>query len=266
MNIAGKHAEYHKLVYEVRYDFGYVYLDRCGITSNRIAQNYPNWIFNPQGANPQQAPLVHALSGIRLNLGPLKYDFSLDQRLNADAAITKSDVEDFIDQVEGLTAIIHDELELSKFRREGFRVWYIFPTASDEESRDWTNRLGSVSLGDRVTKAFSAKLESLGYTIVIESEERKFRISLNPVERTEQLDLGNESLRQLPRTLPKDQREHLLKQLGQKHRLLVSPGFAVMVDVDAYIEDPLAIDPRDFINESLKAIEDGLPRALVKGA
>jgi hypothetical protein len=101
--------------------------------------------------------------------------------------------------------------------------------------------------------------------MVIDGEERKFRISVNAVERTEKLDVGSEFLRQLPRNLPKKQREHLLAQLQAKRRLLLNPQSAVMIDVDAYIEDPIEIAPTDFITESLKTIERALPIALSGG-
>jgi hypothetical protein len=265
MNILGRPALYHKLVYEVRYDQGFVYLDRCGTTANRIVQNYPEWIPNTQNINPQQAPFVHALTGIQFNFGPLKYDFSLDQRINSDAPISKEDVNDFVREAEAVSQIVNEELELSKFTREGFRVWYVFPTASDADSRDWICKFQGVSIQKEMPGAFGGSLESLGYTMVVDSEERKFRISVNGVERTEKLDIGSELLRQLPRNLPKNQREHLLAQLQAKRRLLVNPQSAVMIDVDAFIEDPIEIAPTDFMVESLKSIEKALPVALSGG-
>jgi hypothetical protein len=262
MKILGQHGVYHKVVYEVRYDQGFIYLDRCGTTSNRIVQNFPDWIVSAQNVNPQQAPFVHAITGNKFNFGPLKYDFSLDQRINADAAIGKDDIDDFVRDIESVTAIVHEELELKQFTREGFRIWYVFPTKSDQDSRDWICKLRGVSIHNRLVQAFSGELESLGYTIAINSDDRKFRISVNPVERTEQLDLGSEALRVLPRNLPKKQREHLLEQLKAKHRLLVNPQIGVMIDVDAFVEDPIEIAPTDFITESLKRIEQSLPAAL----
>ncbi len=262
MNILGRPALYHKLVYEVRYEHGFVYLDRCGTTANRIAQNYPEWIINPQNINPQQAPLVHALTGIQFSFGPLKYDFSLDQRINSDDPLSNQDVGDFVREAEAVSSIVNEELELSKFTREGFRVWYVFPTDSEDDSRDWICRFKGVSIQEQMASAFRGKLESLAYTIVIESEERKFRISVNGVERTEKLDVGSELLRQLPRNLPKGQRKLLLDQLKAKRRLLLNPQSAVMIDIDAYIEDPIEIAPTDFMSESLKTIEKALPLAL----
>jgi hypothetical protein len=257
MQILGMTAQYHKLVYEVRYDYGYVYLDRCGTTTTRIIREHPEWLVNPQNINPQQAPLVHALAGINFNFGPVKYDFSLDQRINS--AISKADVDQFIREAENLSAIVNEELELSNFTREGFRVWYTFPMKSEDDSREWISGLNSVSINNKMTDAFAGKLVSFNYVIAIEGDERRFRIAVNGVERTEALDVGNERLKTLPRNLPKGQRAHLIEQLKEKRRLLVSPEAAVMIDVDAVVENPVEIAPSDFITESLKLIENALP-------
>jgi len=265
VHILGREAYYHKLVYEVRYDQGFVYLDRCGTTSNRIAKSFPEWIVSVQNINPQQAPFTHAIKGIKFNFGPLKYDFSLDQRINANTPLGREDIDDFVHEVESVSTIVHEELELSHFTREGVRVWYIFPTKSDDESLEWICKLRGLSVGEDVPSAFSGVLESLSYTLVIKSDERKFRVTVSAVERTEQLDIGSETLRTLPRNLPKKQREHLLEQLKSKHRLLVNPHCGVMIDVDAYVEDPIEISPEDFITESLKRIEQSLPVAFAGG-
>lgn len=265
MHIFGQQANYHKLVYEVRYDHGFMYLDRCGTTSNRITQSFPDWIVSAPNVNPQNAPFTHAIKGIKFNFGPLKYDFSLDQRINAETALRREDIDDFVQEVESVSAIVHEELELSRFIREGFRVWYTFPTKSEAESLDWICKLRGISVQENLPRAFSGILESLSYIVVIKSHERKFRVTVNAVERTEQLDLGSETLRTLPRNLSKKQREHLLDQLRMKHRLLVTPQSAVMIDVDAYVDDPIEISAEDFIPESLKQIEQSLPIAFTGG-
>ena len=88
MDITGKTAIYHKLVFEVRYDHGFVYLDRCGTTADRIMSTYPEWILRGESVNPQNAPLVNLETGTRFNFGPHKYDFSLDQPINSEALLT----------------------------------------------------------------------------------------------------------------------------------------------------------------------------------
>ena len=262
MNIQGKSSIYHKLVYEVRYPQGMIYLDRCGSTCNRITAMDPNWMIKENSINPQNAPMFHLSSGIQFNFGPDKFSFSLDQPINKEAALGKQDIENFIAQVHSVSEIVQDQLELNKFSREGFRVWYLFSSSSKEESRKWISQLGVFSISPSVSSAFNGTIDSEGYTLVIKGKERMFRISVNPVEKLETLDTGNASLRTLPRNLPRAQKEAAIKQWKAKNRLLANPEFAVMIDVDAYIEDPYSIASREFINDSLDLMESSLPNAL----
>lgn len=265
MEIAGKTSLYHKLVFEVRYEYGLVYLDRCGTTANRIMATHPDWIIQEEAVNPQNAPLINVRTGTQFNFGTLKYDFSLGQPINKDAALTKDDINQFVSQVEAVSQIVHEELGLKKFVRKGFRVWFLFGTESQADSQNWISSLGAFRVAPDFSKAFQGDIESEGHVAVISASDRKFRISLNAVERLEHLDLGSEVLKTLPRKLPKQQREVLLQQFKAKKRLLANPEFAVMIDVDAYVEEPIEIAPGDFICQSLSAIEEKLPKAFPGG-
>src|SRR2546428_5334668 len=122
MKVAGKRAIYHKLVFEVRYEHGMVYLDRCGTTANRIMATYPDWMIKEEAINPQSAPLINLATGTHFNFGTQKYDFSLDQPINKDAELTSDDISQFISQVESVSQIVHEEFELKNFVRKGIRV------------------------------------------------------------------------------------------------------------------------------------------------
>jgi hypothetical protein len=63
-------------------------------------------------------------------------------------------------------------------------------------------------------------------------------------------------------SLSKDQNKFLLKQLEAKRRLLASPGFAAMIDVDAYQEEPVTLDARDFVATTIEFVEQKLPHAI----
>lgn len=265
MRILGKDAAYHKAVFEVRYEHGMVYLDRCGTTANRIMATYPEWVIRDDAVNPQSAPLTNALTGALFNFGTQKYDFSLSQPVGKDVALTRRDLATFSSQVEGVARIVHEELGLHHFLRLGFRIWFMFPTDSEQESNRWIRDLGVCSVTPEVSKAFGGQLESEGYVLLVNGADRRFRIAINAVERLEVLDLGVEALTALPRRLPKKQREALLEKLKAKQRVLSNPETGVMIDVDAYVEEPIEVDPADFITQSLSTIEEKLPRALCGG-
>jgi len=58
LTIKAKAAILHKIVFEVRYRYGYTYLDKCGKTINLIMRDAPEWIVRADQPNPQLAPMV----------------------------------------------------------------------------------------------------------------------------------------------------------------------------------------------------------------
>jgi len=265
MRIAQTEAIIHKAVFEVRYARGFAYLDRCGSIMNRIMSTYPQWVLKGEGVSPQNASLVNVESGVHFSFGPLKYDFSLDQPISKEVALTREDIIRFVEEVASISRVVHEELELKYFVREGFRIWYLFGVSSETEAEKWISGLGAFSIAQSVAGAFNGDLESQAHVAFIKGSDRKYRIAVNTVERIGQLDLGNEILKAQPRSLPRGQREALLKQLEAKRRVLSNPGTAVMVDVDVFLDDPIEVDPADFISQSLEVIEQRLPIALTGG-
>ena len=165
----------------------------------------------------------------------------------------------FIDQVECLSSIVHEELELSKFVREGFRVWYFLDMQSEKDANQWITNLGVFNVSPLVPAAFKGVIETTSHVVVIATDERKYRIAVNNAERLERLNVGNLNI--LPRSLPRKQRETLLEQLKAKRRLAQNPQHVVALDVDAYIDEPIEVVPHDFLSQSIDAIEAGLPKA-----
>lgn len=266
MNLSGIKGLCHKVVFEVRYDHGLTYLDRCGTTANRIMDTFPEWVLADEGAvNPQNAPLVSLSSGSQFNFGALKYDFSLEQPTNSETGLTQGEVDVFVSQVDSVGRIVQEELDLKKFLREGFRVWYVFGANSEKHANQLLSGIKAFHIDPILSEAFSGELESQGHVAVIAAKDRKFRVAANVVERLEQLNLGTQALKVLPRKLPTKQREALLEQLRAKRRVVANPQFAVMIDVDCYLDNPIEIVPPDFIHKSLEVLEGAFPKLFVKG-
>ena len=58
------------------------------------------------------------------------------------------------------------------------------------------------------------------------------------------------------------QREVLLEQQRVKARMRRSPENAAMIDIDAYQENPVEVDPRDFVETSHTQILTRLQKAV----
>jgi hypothetical protein len=210
--------------------------------------------------DPQNASLVSMRNGCNFNFSGMKLDSSMQQPTGGEP-LSDQDLREFTEQADILTRIVIDQLGLNEFSRIGFRAWYLFGCSSKEESERWILELGYYNVCSKPNAAFNAEVETTNFTVILAGQDRKFRIALNGVENQAQLNLGQEILSVRASGLPKDQREVLLKQMKVRHRMLVNPDFAAMIDVDAFQEEPYSVDPADFIKTSLEQIQNGLPAA-----
>ncbi|OHB68178.1 MAG: hypothetical protein A2W17_01675 [Planctomycetes bacterium RBG_16_41_13] len=237
-------------------------MDRCGSIINEIMNNYPAWT-QETVPDPQNAPLICLENGMKLNFSTTKYDFSLEQPFGDEADLTQSDIEKFIDQADSISSLINERLDLKIFTRIGFRIWYIFRAETLAAAENWIKQLlGTVPFDDQITKALNNGIvEARNYAVVIASSDRKFRISINGVESYAKLDIRGNILDVRTSKLHKDQDKYLLKQLKEKKRVAKNPHFASMIDIDSFVETPNSVEAKDFIGESLRQVEEALPKA-----
>jgi hypothetical protein len=259
MIIDKRHSICHKVVYEVRYKYGFTYLDRCGSTVNEIMNRSDEWELAGVSPDPQNAPLISLRNGARFNFNTLKYDFALEQTQDADKDIEKQDLHEFIQQVDLVSSIVNERLSLNDFERVGFRIWYLFASKSREDSEKWISRLLKTNdIDDSIAVALNGDVEAKSHVVVVASQDRKFRISITGVTTQTQLDLVGGRVRIRKSTLGREQDKFLKRELK---RAAKNPEFAVMFDIDSFVESPKDIDAKDFITESLKQIEEKVPKA-----
>ena len=155
MDIHGKSGVLTKVVLEVRYRDGYIFLDRCGRTINQILQNYPEWL--PKGADPQSAGLVSMENGCILTFSSLQYIFLLEKPLG-DNPLTKDSIHGFVEQLEAIVPILHDQLALKSFARIGCRAWYLFEADSKEDAEKWVVTLPYWRIDPKFAGAFDGQV------------------------------------------------------------------------------------------------------------
>ncbi len=262
MQIKGKKAILQKVVFELRYNYGFTYLDRRGRTINAIMREQPEWVLKSDSPNPQTAGLVSIRNGCSFNFSSFKYDFSLEMPLGAEHPLSDNELKDFVEQADILSRIVQDHLGLKEFSRIGFRAWYLFGCRDKEEAEKWLCGLPCYSLSPQLSAAFGGQLESAGITAVIAGTDRKFRLAFNAIERHAQLDMGEGLLQVRASSLSKKQNKYLQKQELVKRRMRSNPEYAALIDIDAFQEEPGAIDPRDFIETSLQQFPAGLTKAV----
>jgi hypothetical protein len=258
--IRGRSLNLHKIVFDLRYLYGYTYLDRCGKTINAIIKECPEWVPSDQ-ASPQNTPLMSMLNGCLFNFSSIKMDFSIEQSL--DSEIGQSDLNAFMTQVGLVSRIVIDQLSLKEFLRVGLRAWYIARCESKPEAEKWLASLEVYSISDKARKAFGEVVDAVGIAIVIAGEDRMYRLSLNGVERSGQIDRANDTVPIRASMLSNDQKRIYKQRLNQKRNPGGMPQYAAMIDIDAYQENPYDVDPRDFAESSLSQFGKRLEAAVL---
>jgi hypothetical protein len=244
MHINGKNSTLQKLIFEVRYQYGYAYLDKCGRIVNFITRDFPEW--NVKGINLDSAALLNVRDDILLAFSPFKFDFTLEQEAGADP-LTPDQLTNFAEQTHLISDVLIEQLGLTDFTRIGFRSFHWFACDSTNEALAWIGNLGFYSVSDWLEKAFGGQSEASSFIVIIPGEKWKYRIELSAMERQLRFGIDQQALNLPSHLLPKNQKQHLIKQMAMRKKLQANPSFAAVIDADLHQEFPKVIAPRDFI-------------------
>src|SRR5207248_1624815 len=153
MEIKHKSGVLQKVVFELRYRRGYVYLDKCGRILNVLMTQQPEWTLRDQGVSPQNAPLISLRNQCVFNFSAKKLDLALEMRSGGES-LKNDDIDTFADQVEAAASLVIEELGIKDFERIGFRAWFLFPCQTMAETNTWLASLGLFQLSERFCRAF----------------------------------------------------------------------------------------------------------------
>jgi hypothetical protein len=250
--IRGQEAMLRQIICEARYSDGQLYLDHCGRLLKNLFREMPEWVIAPEPT--AKGTTLHNLTvGTQLGFGMESASLSLDLS-STDQVIDQEGVAEFLSQVGGVLGAVLDELEVSEFRRIGYREYYHFAFESMEESEAWLQSLGLVTVSSGLCQAFQAKPEALGVAVVLQGEACRYRIGLNGVERSAQVPVGDAVLNVRASATSERQRQVLLQALKQKRQRQIASAYAVVLDVDAYLLAPEEPDLAAFAREQSQAI------------
>src|SRR6266404_5664512 len=187
--LRGKEPQLRKLIYELRYEQGYLYLDRCGRILDRIGREKPEWM--PAGEiSPQQAPLFNIQNRIRFTFGAKKIDLLLDQMFPGSPLIDESARAEFARAAEDMSRLVVQELQLESFARIGVRSFFQFSMENETESQQWLAGLGLFAVSPKFLGAFHSKSAAADLTAVLVGEECRYRVEVSSIETVTQLDMG----------------------------------------------------------------------------
>jgi len=239
----------HKLVFELRYDYGYTYLDRAGSTINDILRSNAGWI--PEGVNPQQGVLKHIDSEAIFTFGPRKLVLSQQQ---SEKIATLMPLPDFAEMANKLARTVRGWLQLAEeerdFTRVGFRVWRLFEQESLESAKKAIRSMGILSEQHFASLADVRSVDEVSFNVTIDRPVCKTRIAVAAVEQSIQVDPATvKQALQIPHEFSHDQVEKLREKIKAKKCLQQYPQFAVLVDMDHFVDDPDYPEHLDIVSD-----------------
>jgi len=108
--------------FEVRYAFGYTYLDRCGQTIVDVERTLEGWV--PGDTSVQSGTLAHPATGASVQFSPDRFVFT---------STSPNDVDGMAISAASVWDIVRLNLGLTEWVRIGCRFQYLLPKASPEE-------------------------------------------------------------------------------------------------------------------------------------
>jgi hypothetical protein len=260
--LKGKEPLLRRMVCEVRYEDGHLYLDHCGRLLKRLVQGVPEWVVSPD-PTPQGTSLFHLVEGLQLAFSLRAASLDLNRR-DGEEVIDPDERERFTRRTEEILGLVLDELEATQFTRLGYREWYYFSFENKSEMEQWLHDLGVFSVSRPLVDAFQAKQEALGFSLVMEGQDCHYRIALNGFERSAQVPIGETTLTIRSSAVSSKQKKVLLEALKKERHRQINAAFSAVLDIDTYRLEPPEVELGEFVRECTTTNLDRFRSALPK--
>src|SRR5262249_34942830 len=96
-------------------------------------------------------------------------------------------------------------------------------------------------------EAFEGQPDATSFATVIEGEECRRRIALTGIEQAAQMPIGDSVINVQARKLRKNQRTAFIESMKKKRLRQINSAFAVVLDIDTFLENPDSVDIKGFI-------------------
>ncbi len=237
-------------VFEVRFDRGYLYLDRCGEIMRNLEQvlgmdTARVWVpgeMVPTGAR-LECPEVDCV--IVLNSSRLVIDQN---------PINESLTFDFPEVCETILShvIVPMRIGPSEIRRVGSRSMRLYGADNVEAANRLSIRHALMTNHASGLVPVDHKLRSVEQTLIIENDDETegMRIRTMPFQKVTAEVRADPRLSTPPRLLPKGQHDALVERMRRHQKTLSNPEAGLLLDVDYYKIEPGEFRPKDFLSEA----------------
>lgn len=243
MKLSGPQLQ--QLNIEVKYESGYLYLDRCGRILLDLERERDGWY--PNKADPQQGRIINPEYNYSVSFNTFSYGFAAEKAFEVKFDQTA-------EEAEAIWKLIRANLDLQSFLRIGCRFIYYLPTKSREESERLIKRAHlNVEVPDSITEA-GYKITTRQVVTVMEKKEYQYRVELNGITQTAAIS-PPDILRLDPKSLSERQKQKRTAILKNIRQYSGNPMYAVKLDVDCFQYHPEKISLKHFLNEQNEIVE-----------
>lgn len=236
--------------FEIRYNYGNLYFDRCGQCLNDIERSCEGWYVS--SVDPSKGLLERPDKSFTSNFNYERFNFSSLKPSN-------TDIKTIATEVSTLWKIIEANLGLEEYTRQGCRFYYLIGTTSLEDAERLLEKSSlNLTIPSQLTKS-GFERKNTNVTIVFAHDNFEYRLNLTTMTRYEAMNPNN-LIRTDPRLLSTRQKQIRLAQLQRLSEYSANPMYAVCLDVDCYEIMPERISIEEFIVKQTDIVQsDFLP-------
>ena len=233
------------IAFEIRYDSGHLYFDRCGQCLLDIERECPGW--TPITVDVQTGRLENPSKSLYASFNNQRFNFTAEKAL-------KLAMTEIVKEISCLWNIIQANLGLDEFVRIGFRPSYLLATESADEAdmRLQRSKINLVIPNSLLDDGYIVKHRQL--TVVLDKDGTEYRVELAAVTRYEGL-APPDLVRTDPKMLSKKQKEFRIAKLKQMAEYSANPMFAVNLNVDCARFSPGTLSVEEFILKQTEVVE-----------
>jgi hypothetical protein len=232
-------------VFEIRYEHGYRYLDRCGEIMLILEDLLPSevgGVWMPEEMAPSCANIKCPDLDLAVNFDA--YRLVVDQN-PADVSLDLTAV------ASNIYAVLSARLDLKTIVRMGFRRFFVQATDSIEEAQEQSVTASPLQDGWPMKESDGYHMRSVETVATYETEDGSagYRFSVKPGGKISAPENIDQRLRMPSHLLKKGQKEALLEQLRRKAQKERDPVAGVFIDIDWYRVRPAKVDIASFLQE-----------------
>jgi hypothetical protein len=229
---------------EIRYDFGHLYFDRCGLCMVDIEKQCEGWVTGQ--IDPKSGQISKPENGYSVMFNNGQFNFGAVKAFKQGTA-------NIAKEASSIWKIVQANLGLEVFTRLGCRMTYCLPALSIEDAE---KRLAKSQLTVTIPDAMNSKyaIRNRIMVVVLSAGETEYRLELKVVTRLEGVQPSSLMMTE-PRLLSKRQREIRIIQQKKLEEYNAQPMYAISLDIDCVQLHPENIALEGFVTDQAVVVE-----------